>query len=82
VTEDLRPDGLTDIDRANFHTLELAFANGDVAILHAREKATGQHHALLCVLSAVPGSEDTDMIPVARLIDGDVTEQYDNPTED
>lgn len=80
--EDPRPNGLTATDRENFHTLMDAASNDDVVVLHAREKATGHHHALLSIASAVPGSEDTDLIPVARMLDRSATEDYDDPGAD
>lgn len=81
-SEDKRPTALLDSDRANFNTLMDAAANDDVLLLHAREKATGHGHALICIKSIVPFHEDVDVIPVARMLDEDPTETYVNPTED
>ncbi|MDQ1584558.1 MAG: hypothetical protein QOF36_2612 [Microbacteriaceae bacterium] len=80
--EDPRPTALLPEDRANFDTLMQAAANDDVFLMHAREKTTGHGHALICIKSTVPGSDDVDVIPVARVLDEDPTETYTNPAED
>lgn len=80
---DRRPTALLDTDRANFDTLKRAMENDDVALMHVREKATGHGHALLCIMSnPQDGSDDVDVIPVARMLDEDPTETYTNPADD
>lgn len=84
VSEDPRPNGLLPEDGANFDTLMRAATNDDVFLYAFREKATGHGHALICIKSTVGGHEgedELDVIPVARMLDDDAVETYENPEE-
>jgi Family of unknown function (DUF6117) len=65
--------------KANFHTLERAFANGDVCLLECTDAKTGGQVATICAVQRHPDKSATT-IPIATLIVGNPYEQLVPPT--
>lgn len=54
--------------RANFVTLERAFASGDVTLVRCKDRATGKLVTAICIGASEPGQGDA--LPFAVLLDG------------
>jgi len=59
------PDAIT----ANFHTLEKAFRNGDIALLECRNRADGEPAYAICAINVIQqsGAEpemEMEMVPI------------------
>jgi len=67
-------------DRANFETLKRACANGDLALLECKDKATGEYRAVIC---AVNRDDDGTvmMVPFGHLATDNPFEAYEPPEE-
>lgn len=61
---------LKQADRANFGTLMKAFENGDIALMEARDRETGEYRAVICAVEGV--GDDIEFIPLAAMT-------WDNP---
>lgn len=66
-------------DRANFHTIKRAAANGDLAIMRARRRADGEVVTLLCALEQ--DGETTCPKPLAVMVEGNPFDLFDDPTD-
>jgi hypothetical protein len=77
--EGRKPRQLRKGDKANFATLTLAFANGDVALVSAVRKADGANVALVCAMQV---NEDDTITPVpfAVMVEGNPYDLFDDPT--
>jgi len=64
----------------NFETLKRAFANGDVCLMECKDKATGKEVAVVCGVQR-SGDGMIDMVPMAKLFDGNPYEQLLSPME-
>jgi hypothetical protein len=73
-----RPDNQLQLgDEHNYKTLLRAAQNGDLAIVRAREKASGEYRTLLCAIGH--DGETPYQSPLAVMIWGDPFEQFDDP---
>jgi hypothetical protein len=66
--------------KPNFVTLQMAYKNGDLCMLDAREKATGKTVALVCAVNRE--GEEFAFVPIAVMIGGNPYELYDPPSPD
>jgi hypothetical protein len=71
---------ITEGYRANFETLQRAFANGDVALLECTDKQTRQPVMVVCAVGFDPATEEYAFTPFAKLFDGNPYEEVDPPT--
>lgn len=67
--------------KANFSTLLRAVHCGDTALLECTDKETGKPVIVICAMSA---GEDgmIDMLPLAKMFDGDPFEEVLPPAEE
>jgi len=73
------PPPLAESYKKNFDTLQKAMHSGDVALVSAIEKASGEPRALLC---AMQHNEDQTITPVpfAVMVWGNPFEMFEDPT--
>ena len=62
----------------NFESIRRACINGDLALLEAQDKAAGEKAALIVAINRYSGG-DSEMVPLARMIDGDPYKQFNPP---
>jgi Family of unknown function (DUF6117) len=58
----------------NFHTLEQAFRNGDIALLECRNSADGEPAYAICAVNVIrrPGAEpEMEMVPFGLMFSSD-----------
>ena len=58
----------------NFHTLEQAFRNGDIALLECRNSANGEPVYAICAVNLIrqPGAEpEMEMVPIGLMFSSD-----------
>ena len=58
----------------NFHTLERAFRNGDIALLECRNSADGEPAYAICAVNVIrrPGAEpEMEMVPFGLMFSSD-----------
>jgi hypothetical protein len=58
----------------NFHTLEQAFRNGDIALLECRNRADGEPAYAICAINVIrqPGAEpEMEMVPIGLMFSSD-----------
>lgn len=68
---------LTDAEKANFETLQRAFANGDAALVEGTDKATGERRAIIC--AAQRNGDDIMLVPLASLAWDDPYDLWGGP---
>lgn len=73
------PPALNPAHVANFHTLQEAEDNGDLALVSAIRKADKKPVALVCAMHHGYDDKITP-VPIAEMIDGDPFELYEDPT--
>jgi len=65
---------IPDAIKNNFHTLEQAFRNGDIALLECRNRADGEHAYAICAINVIrqSGAEpEIEMVPVGLMFSSD-----------
>jgi len=58
---------IPDAIKANFHTLEKAFRNGNIALLECRNRADGEPAYAICAINVIQqsGAEpEMEMVPI------------------
>lgn len=65
--------------QANLETLKQAAANGDLALVSCRWKATHKPVAILCAMQ--PDGDDIRPVPLAVQFDGNPYDLLEDPTE-
>ena len=69
---------LSEVDRANFDTLQRASRCGDVLLMECQHVATGQPVPVLCAVN--PATDNTlQLVPFALLLTGNPYEQVSPP---
>jgi hypothetical protein len=69
---------LSEVDRANFDTLQRASRRGDVLLMECQQVATGEPAPVLCAVN--PGTDNTlQLVPFAMLLTGNPYEQVSPP---
>jgi hypothetical protein len=66
----------------NLEALVRAAKNGDLALVECRERSTGKPVAVLCCLDTEEDGETVNIVPFARMFDGNPYEQLDPPNPD
>jgi hypothetical protein len=65
---------IPDAIKNNFHTLEQAFKNGDIALLECRSRADGEPAYPICAINVIrqSGTEpEMEMVPFGLMFSGD-----------
>jgi len=65
---------IPDAIKANFHTLEKAFKNGDIALLECRDSANGEPAYAICAVNLIrqAGAEpEIEMVPLGLMFNND-----------
>jgi hypothetical protein len=75
-----KPPALTKGYRANFETLKMAGGHGDLALISAIEKASGQPRALVCAMQRNEADKTITPIPLAVMVWGNPFEMFEDPT--
>lgn len=65
--------------KANFETLQTAFANGDVALVETKRAGTDEKVVLICAMQVNPDQTITP-VPFAEMVSGNPFEMYEDPT--
>ena len=65
-------------DAANFETLRRAFQAGDVALVETTDQ-TGRYIAVICAVNV--DDRGIQMVPLARMFEGNPFEELVDPTE-
>ncbi len=62
-----------------FESMAVSYQHGTVALVECTDKKTGERAAIVCVV--IHGEADHFLVPVARMLSDDETDQYEPPTE-
>lgn len=62
-----------DKHKANFDTLQRAFDDGAIALMECKDVKTGELVAVVCAVQK--NGDDVEMVPFARMFDGNPYEQ-------
>jgi hypothetical protein len=65
---------IPDAVKANFHTLEKAFRNGDIALLECRNRADGKPAYAICAVNFIRQSDaepEIEMVPCGLMFSSD-----------
>jgi hypothetical protein len=66
--------------KANFQTLSRAFDNDRVCLMECTDKVTKKKVMVICAVQMV--GEEYEMVPFAKLFDGNPYEELDPPNPD